>query len=289
MSSVTGTLRGTSRDYLVTVWCDKDPEPKFDPKTMKYLIYQKEAAPTTGNLHWQTYVIFKQPKRVAGCQKALGVGKENKVIRPRGSSESCADYCRKQETAWADHKSFGTFEVIQPEDRYRSGYSEAIEAIQNGKSETDIAREFPNEYVRYHQGFAKLIQHQPVPYNGSEFEPRWDLLTEIKSEVIIGLPGIGKTEYAKQHFENALFVTHMDDLRSFNDSYDGIIFDDMDFRHMPRCAQIHIVDFDNPRSIHCRYSVARIPAGTKKIFTCNEYPFIDDNAIERRVTVTHVN
>ncbi len=79
--------------------------------------------------------------------------------------------------------------------------------------------------------------------------------------------------------------SHIDDLKRFDpDIHSGIIFDDMDFRHMPRQAQIYITDIDNDRSIHVRYDTVFIPAGTKKIFTCNEegFPFIDDAAIKRR-------
>ena len=102
---------------------------------------------------------------------------------------------------------------------------------------------------------------------------------------IVGPSGCGKTSWAKRVVPKpALFVTHMDDLRAFRVGYHkGIVFDDMSFKHMPREAQIHISDWHATRSIHCRYGTALIPEETVKIFTSNEYPFIDDPAINRRV------
>lgn len=281
----------TSRDYLVTVWCDKDPEPQFDEKTMKYLMYQKEECPSTGRLHWQTYVIFKDPCRIRGCQKRLGLGKQNKVIKPRGSSESCAEYCSKQKTRvspFGDRYEFGELESIQGR---RTDIETVAEEILKGATKTDIAMKYPTMYIKYHGGIEKLIQQVPITEPKTEYEMRWDPVDfNEKSIVILGPSGCGKTEYALGHFKNALFVTHMDDLIRFNkDVHDGIIFDDMDFRHMPRTSQIHLTDWNQSRSIHCRYQVAIIPKATKKIFTGNEYMFIDDAAIRRRVTVTKVD
>jgi len=279
----------TSRDYLVTVWCDKDPEPVFDVVSMKYLIYQKEACPSTGRLHWQTYVIFHVPCRIRGCQKRLGLGKENKVIKPRGSSESCAEYCSKLKTKVMpnEHHEFGMLESIQGR---RTDLETVASKILEGANKTEIAMTYPAMYIKYHGGIDKLIQQVPIEEPKSEFVMRWDPIDDIKSVVMIGPSGVGKTQWALGHFRNALFVTHTDDLLRFQeDVHDGIIFDDMNFTHMPRTCQIHLVDWDQPRSIHCRYSVARIPKHTKKIFTCNEYCFTTDAAIRRRVTVTEVD
>lgn len=113
-------------------------------------------------------------------------------------------------------------------------------------------------------------------------------LKDIQSTVLIGPPGVGKTSFAIacHHFKNPLFVSHLDALKRFNDSYDGIVFDDMDFTHLPRHTQIHLADYDHERDIHVRYGVATIPARTPKIFTCNEMCFnIRDEAIARRLSI----
>lgn len=111
------------------------------------------------------------------------------------------------------------------------------------------------------------------------------------SLILIGPPGCGKTNWAKIHAKKpCLFVSHLDRLKDFKVGFhQSIIFDDLDFKHLPRTSQIHLVDRENPRDIHIRYRVAHIPASTQKIFTCNEEPFIRDDAIKRRTKWKIIN
>jgi len=113
-----------------------------------------------------------------------------------------------------------------------------------------------------------------------------------KALILIGDSGIGKTTAAKQIIPKpTLFVSHIDDLKHFkSEIHKSILFDDVCFNHYPVQSQIHLVDFDNPRSIHVRYGVAKIPAGIAKIFTCNEDPLnLLHPAISRRVQVIRVS
>lgn len=107
-----------------------------------------------------------------------------------------------------------------------------------------------------------------------------------KCIAIVGPSGVGKTTWARRNIPKpALFVTHLDDLKHFTVGYHkGILFDDISFKHLPITTQISVCDWDNPRSIHCRHTVARIPANVPKIFTCNEAPLdFLDAAVDRRV------
>jgi len=112
-----------------------------------------------------------------------------------------------------------------------------------------------------------------------------------KTLILLGKAGCGKTTWAKINSPKpALFVSHIDDLKLFDaEIHKSIIFDDVDFNHFPRTSQIHLCDFDNPRSIHCRHAVARIPAGVYKIFTANVLPVnVHDASVKRRVKVCTV-
>jgi len=108
--------------------------------------------------------------------------------------------------------------------------------------------------------------------------------------VVVGKSGTGKTTWAKTRCPKpALFVSHLDDLKSFRPNiHKAIIFDDMDFKHFPTTAQIHIVDQSDPRSIHVRYATVKLPANLCKIFTCNEFPFVEHEAIRRRITEINI-
>lgn len=112
------------------------------------------------------------------------------------------------------------------------------------------------------------------------------------SLVVEGASGIGKTTWAKRHIPKpALMCSDIDDLKHFRRGYHvSVLFDDMCFKGnadgkgaWPRTSQIHLVDMENDRSIRCRHRNAMLPAGVFRIFTCNEYPFLDDPAINRRV------
>lgn len=126
---------------------------------------------------------------------------------------------------------------------------------------------------------------------------RWTLplRTSFKNLFVYGPTGTGKTQWALHHFRNPYLCSHIDELRNFDaNQNDGIVFDDMSFHHMPREGIIHLLDWDEDRSIHCRYYCAYIPAGTKKIFTSNKtfeetFPIDDYGAIRRRITeIIHV-
>lgn len=111
----------------------------------------------------------------------------------------------------------------------------------------------------------------------------WD---QNRCLVVVGESGIGKTTWAKRIAPKpCLFVSHIDDLKKFQIGYhQSIIFDDVTFTHYPITAQIHLVDTENPRSIHVRYGTAKINAGIPKIFTCNTDPVDRNNdAIRRRI------
>jgi len=143
---------------------------------------------------------------------------------------------------------------------------------------------------RIEKNVTKRMRTLP-PKPGNFLGPwQWPMLENIESVILIGESNIGKTQFAKAHFNNPLFVSHMDRLRDFDAGvHDGIIFDDMDFTHLPRTSQIHITDWDEDRDIHARYGVAKIPANTRKIFTCNTMCVDEhDKAIARRITVVNL-
>lgn len=109
--------------------------------------------------------------------------------------------------------------------------------------------------------------HQYPLENFSEPLMDWD----FKCVFLQGSSGWGKTQWALWHFSNPLLVGHLDELRKFKkDVHDGIVFDDMSLKHLPRETVIQIVDWDEDRAIHGRNVNAHIPKHTKKIFVTNK-------------------
>ena len=113
-----------------------------------------------------------------------------------------------------------------------------------------------------------------------------------RSTLFCGPSGFGKTQFALAHFKNPLLVRHIDKLKNLHPDHDGIVFDDMSFKHIPHDGVIHLLDIDCDSDIHVRYGVATIPANTRRIFTHNTpNPFYKDDvedaqkvAVERRLS-----
>ena len=141
---------------------------------------------------------------------------------------------------------------------------------------------------RISNAWLKLITIQnllPNP-NPNEATVTGGLSENITSIVIMGETGCGKTTWAKIHAPKpCLFVSHIDQLKLLRKYHKSIIFDDMNFTHIHREAQLHLVD-DDKRAIHVRYGTATLQKGLIKIFTCN-VPCLswEDPAIRRRINL----
>ncbi len=244
-----------------------------------YHVYGQETG-DSGTDHVQGYVEFETRKTLGKVKKILVRAHWEKR---NGTPLQASVYCKKD----GDYIETGTLSSPGK----RSDLDQIRDEIKNGATKRDLWDDHFPTMVRYHKGMYEGMQQLATDdcdhkFSLDDFE--MDELDDFsKSYVLYGEPGIGKTCFALAHFTNPLFVTHMDDLLNFDKNvYDGIVFDDMSFQHMPRTAQIHLVDVDHRRSIHCRYARAILPASTRKIFTTNEAYgaiFLEDSAINRRL------
>lgn len=263
----------------------REDENLFEHIECNYITWGKEVG-AKGTPHLQGYIKFKKAKRLSAMKKIHKTAHWEMAI----DDEAAANYCMKD----------GNFTVR--DNRKKKGERTDLEDIYgmvvDGASVTEIAREHPGSFIRYHKGIERLQQliqneHENAEYSLSEccdYTGLNPLEFDATCHVVQGLPCCGKTQYALSHFKKPLLVSHIDTLLDYDKNYhDGIVFDDMDFKHWHRTHQIHITDWDNSRQIHCRYRTAKIPKHTMKIFVCNEYPFSDDDAVRRRVTVTKVS
>ena len=239
----------------------------------------------SGTPHLQAYIELSKRSTISGLKTQLQCNAWH-LEKAGGNADQNIKYCKKDGNFW-------TVGAPMQQGR-RSDLDRIRQDIMDGASLREIANDNFSQWVVYRRSFEAFIamQVKPVPIPTGPF--KWPYLDNIASVVLWGDAGIGKTEFAKFLLSPApLFVTHIDDLRMFDSSvHSGIIFDDMSFFHLPRESQIHLVDFDNPRSIHIRYGCATIPSGTRKIFTTNVFNggiFLEDGAINRRVTKFHCN
>lgn len=256
--------------------------------SVTYLIRGREEG-TSGTPHLQGYFELANRMRISQLKQLGGLSRAHFEPR-RGTQQQAISYCEKEE----DYASFGEPTPMRP--GKRTDLDRAVDAIKDGASTRELWQEHTSVMVRHSRGLLAarnalrpVQRRRTFPLEQYAWHPLQ--FAEGKSNIIWGESGIGKTSYLRSMFPTYLWVTHMDDLGRFDeDEYEGIVFDDMSFTHLPRTAQIHLVDFDDDRSIHIRYQTAKIPAGTKKVFTSNTPDIVDlaDEAINRRVAVHHL-
>lgn len=251
-----------------------------------YMSYGFETG-AEGTPHLQGHLELNRRLRLSQVKALLGQRLHLEVRR--GSFEQAQQYVEKD----GDFRVFG--QRVSRGQGARSDLDELAREIREGKKKRELAETFGKEFIKYAKGidgYFAMFQKKSFKILYGPFKWSHNFFYD-KSIIFWGAAGIGKTEYAKSLLPNALFVSHLDDLGDFNVEYDGIIFDDMCFTHLPRTAQIHLVDIDNDRSIHIRYKTANIPAHTKKIFLTNEnngFIFdLNDIAIRRRIEVHELN
>ncbi len=243
-----------------------------------------------GTPHLQGYVEFCVKRTLTSVKSFVGQSGHFEVSQ--GNAIQNTEYCTKDKDIliqWGEPMTQGK----------RKDIEDVISAIQQGSTIKQLWIEFPRNMVLHEKGIRSaykiLSPHVVVQtpcYALNTFSWKTDFDWSL-SQIFWGNSGIGKTEFARALLPKALLISHMDDLLTYDHvEHDGLIFDDMDFKHIHRGAQIHIFDQAFARSLHCRYACAHIPANTKKIFTTNEIAgniFLrGDAAIERRVKVTHL-
>lgn len=245
-----------------------------------------------GTPHLQGDVIFKKGdnKRLSGVKKIL----PRACWYPTGNENASALYCVKE----AD--------MLLSVDNRQQGKDRDTDKIftdiLDGMTIHDAWMKYPRYMVTHYKGIERYFNEVNREKEQSNFTLKdfnWTPITDwSRSHIVWGESGIGKTQFVLAHFKNPLFVSHLDQLINFNKSeHDGIIFDDMEFSHLPRTTQISLLDQDQGRAIHIRNYIAQIPKNTKKVFTTNEkngdiFKFVDDcgdkdKALIRRCKTYH--
>ena len=256
---------------------------------LNYISGGDEICPETGRKHIQGWLQFKRVKWWNTVKKILPSGLY-RIDLCKGNEKSNETYCTKDGVV----TSHGKWLKVGAK---RTGIirHQIIADIRNGLSLDAIWEKYPAAMILYHKGvevaFKRLQPHlDTADYKMDTFN-RLEITDFKKSIILIGEPNWGKTQFALAHFKKPLLVSHIDDLGGLTPSHDGIVFDDMSFIHMPRSAQIHLLDNDQTRSIHIRYTCARIPKKTKKIFCTNETQIFDweDMAIRRRARFLEIS
>lgn len=157
-------------DEHYTKCCD------FITSHCKYGIVGKEIG-EKGTPHLQGFCNLTKPMRFNAIKQHLH--NTIHIEKANGSDEDNQRYCSKAGNFFEKGSP-----VVQGQ---RSDLSNVVDRIKDGKSLTDIAMEFPTQFIRYHRGIRELLQViKPIP-------PR-----DFKTYVYYywGPPGSGKSKRA---------------------------------------------------------------------------------------------
>lgn len=264
-------------------WCFTLNNPQegetLDIDLFDYLVVGNEVG-EEGTPHFQGYGRLHKQKRLhemkamlprAHWEIAKGTAWENRV------------YCTK-DGEFVEHGKAPT--APKTKANQDEAYAEAIASQSIEEGIGIIRSKRPRDYCLHGESIERNLKKAKVIPTGGKYELEKFACAPLeltRATLLWGPSAVGKTQFALAHFGNPLFVSHIDDLKQLNADHDGVVFDDMSFRHWPIEAVIHLLDIEVDRTINVRYGTVRIPAYTIKIFTHNtENPFYNHDANEEQ-------
>lgn len=305
--STKGFRLNSMQVFLTYPQCDVEPELllsflKGKYNVEKYIISQEKHE--DGNPHIHCYLKMDKQLNIRN-DRAFDYTSGETVFHP--NIQSCKSVMKVIAYVVKDNKyitnmdksiiekaldsNLKTREIYQQarEEAVKGNMDSALTILTNEKVARDMTIH-GTAIIRNLRGLlpSKIDLEFPISEFVCNFE--WD---RSKLLILHGPTNTGKTSLAAALLPKALFVRHIDRLKDYDSiKYEGIIFDDMSFRHMPREGQIHICDTKFESDIHVRYGVANIPKYTPRILTTNLAPdyviLYDDPAIERRCQAVEI-
>lgn len=155
--------------------------PEF-PRHIRYVVWQLEAAPTTGQLHYQGYMQMLIPTRLNWMKQVLPGAR---FAVAEGSLEENQRYCKRDDKR-VEGDGTGPWEYGKPTKQGGRSDLEAIAIdVLAGMSMRDIAIDHPSDYIRYHRGLWAFrdITVEPAKRDG------------FMALALVGRPGTGKSRY----------------------------------------------------------------------------------------------
>lgn len=188
------TSTSTGRRYVFTLNNPTGPlvlATAIGAETVRYCVWQREIAPKTGTPHFQGYVEFKKPVRLAHCKKLIP---HAHFEIARGDRDQCRTYCMKtdsrdQATDAGPHE-YGEFG--RGGQGKRSDLLEVKAMVDKGATEKEIADEHFGTWLRSYRGIERY-RRLSVP------QRTW------KTKVVVkyGPPGSGKSRDAMESYPGA--------------------------------------------------------------------------------------
>lgn len=249
--------------------------PEEWPK-VTYCIYQLEAAPETGQLHYQGYMELSSTVRFNTLVTYDGLEHAH-FERRRGSQAQAVAYCSKVETRLDGPWEYG----IKKTQGKRADLDAVKHDLDAGMSMVDISNNHFDAWLKFKNSFKEYKRLRVA---------RRDHAMEII--VIVGPSGTGKTRYCRDNFPNAYWK----DQSKWWEDYAGeetVVVDEMYGHRFSFSFLLQLLD-RYPLKVECKGSTYEF-VSRRIVFTSNQEPEFwyskeathqvawDDNPLNRRI------
>lgn len=180
----------TSRHFCLTFF--KKPTITICDK-VRYAIYGEEKSPSTGKIHWQSYIELYSPQRIAGIKKIYNDNTVHAEIR-RGTRIEAREYCKK-DGKFTEHGKW-----IKGQG-HRTDLESVVQDLEDGKKLSEIMLEQPALFCQYRNGL-RDISSCVTKKNTKTFR-------NLEVELITGPTGCGKTRRAMESAEYRIQGTQL--------------------------------------------------------------------------------
>ena len=143
-----------SRRYMLTYNNPTESDEEFynflqNLEHIKYFMFSREKAPTTGTIHFQMFLIFKIGKRFSTIKNLFP---NAHIEQAQKTSAQCREYCSKSDTHVSGPYEYGEF----AEERSRTDIKNFYDLIYAGVSNMELQKLYPNLYLRQINNIDKI-------------------------------------------------------------------------------------------------------------------------------------
>lgn len=247
---------------------------------VKYLVYGRETAPSTGHKHLQGFVVFRHARKFSGVRTFFS-SLTHADLRP-GDAKAVAmmEYCKKD----GDFVEFG----VPPQTAQASGskggrkkqdeWKVIVSKAKAGKFEW-IEKHHPKVFTAHYRTFKQLFKdYGPMPKDENDVTGVW----------IYGPAGAGKSYYAREAYGNY----YDKPCNKWFDNYQGeehVLIDDFDEKHSVLAH--HLKRWADRYAFSAEIKGGQINLRPKKIIVTSQYRIEDiwsdektRDALNRRFT-----
>jgi len=186
---------------------------KYQAGKHRSLVMQLEQGGNTGRIHIQGYVWFKHETALTTVKEFLAAG--DAPQKAKGSMKKNYEYCTKSDTKLGGYDTVICGNVPTQGQGARKDLDAACELLKAKHGIKAVIEEFPGQYVRFHNGFAKIASHHAAK--------RVPFMRDMTRVVLHGDPNGGKSYLANtSDIESEIYpLPFLNGKSTWFDNYEG--------------------------------------------------------------------